>query len=322
MELISQFHFIHPLWLWLWLPAGLIMWSVYHRSDSLRAWRKVISPQLLKHLLLEDEKKSGRWRPVYMLGIAWLVGIFALAGPSWKASPSPFIEDQAGLFIVLKVTADMLAEDIQPSRLQRSVIKIHDLLELKNDLRTGLVAYAGSSHLVMPLTTDQAIINSFAAALDPGIMPQTGDDPAAAISLAGQRLKKAGIPGSIVLITDAIDPSQHAALKKAQQANGIAVHILAVAADASVIPPLNSPPAAPLNLKLMQQAANALDGSLTTVSADKGDIQQLASRIERSINAAPQGEGEQWQDAGYYLLPLLALIMLTFFRRGGAVVVG
>ena len=318
---LEQFHFLRPVWLLLLIPAAYLMWSVYRRSDSLRAWRQVIAPHLLDHLLLREGGEEGRWRPVYMLGIGWLAGILALAGPSWQMQPSPFSEEQAAMFVVIKVTPQMLAQDIQPSRLQRSVLKIHDLLDLKKDVRTGLIAYAGSAHLVMPLTSDAGIINNFAAALEPGIMPMQGDEPAEAIALANQRLKKAAVAGSIVLITDAIDTSQLAALDKIHQQGGSDVHILAMAAGPEVIPPPGSPPAPALDLDSLREAASTLGGSLTLVTADKRDVESLSGKIERSISNAPPGEGQQWQDAGYYLLWLLVLIMPMFFRHGGAVAV-
>ncbi len=317
----DQFHFLRPAWLLLLIPASFLMWSVYQRSDSLRAWKKVIAPTLLEHLLLRQSGEGGRWRPVYMLGLAWLAGILALAGPSWQMQASPFSQDQAALFIVVKVTPGMLARDIQPSRLQRSVLKIHDLLELKKDVRTGLIAYAGSAHLVMPLTSDTGIINSFAQALEPGIMPQKGDEPAEAIALANQRLKRAAVPGSIVLFTDAIDRSQIAALDKIHHQGGVEVHILAMAAGPEVMPAPGSPPAPALDLDSLREAARAMGGTVITVTADKHDVESLSAKIERSISHAPAQDGRQWQDAGYYLLPLLALLMLTFFRRGGSVAV-
>jgi len=312
---LEQFHFLRPLWLLLLIPAAYLMWSVYQRSDSLRAWRQVISPHLLDHLLLREGGKEGRWRPVYLLGLGWLAGTLALAGPTWQMQPSPFSEDQAAMFVVIKVTPQMLARDIQPSRLQRSVLKIHDLLELKKDVRTGLIAYAGSAHLVMPLTSDAGIINNFTAALEPGVMPMEGDEPAEAIALANQRLKKAAVPGSIVLITDAIDNSQLAVLNRIHEQGGSDVHILAMAAGPEVIPPPGSPPAPALDLGSLREAAKAMGGSVSVVSADKSDVESLAARIEHSINQIPASEGQQWQDAGYYLLWLLALIMPFFFRR-------
>ncbi len=318
---LQQLHFLRPAWLLLLVPAGFLIWSVYQRSDSLRAWKRVISPKLLEHLLILEAGKAGRWRPVYMLGLGWLVGILALAGPSWQMQASPFSEDLSALFIVVKVTPEMLAQDIQPSRLQRSVMKIHDLLEIKSDVRTGLIAYAGSAHLVMPLTSDAGVINTFAEALEPDIMPMSGDEPAQAIALANQRLKDAAVPGSIILMTDSVDASQLAALKSIYQQGGYQVHILAMAADSDVIPPSGSYPAPALDLKSLREAARAMDGTVTEVTADKRDVENLSANIERSISHAPPQEGQQWKDSGYYLLVLLALILLTFFRQGGAVTV-
>jgi len=318
---LEQFHFLRPAWLLLLVPAGFLVWSVYQRSDSLRAWRKVISPHLLEHLLMREGAESGRWRPVYILGVSWLIGILALAGPSWQMQASPFSEDLSALFIVVKVTPQMLASDIQPSRLQRSVMKIHDLLELKSDVRTGLIAYAGSAHLVMPLTSDAGVINSFAGALEPGIMPMSGDEPGQAIALANQRLKNAAVPGSIVLITDSVDASQLTSLETTHEQGGVEVHILAMAAGPEVIPPPGSHPAPALDMNSLRDAARSMVGTVTVVTADKRDVEKLSANIERSISHAPAQEGQQWKDSGYYLLFLLALILLTFFRQGGAVTV-
>ena len=319
--LLEQFHFLRPAWLLLLIPAALLMWSVYQRSDSLRAWKKVIGPNLLEHLLLREGGKEGRWRPVYRLGIAWLAGILALAGPSWQMQPSPFSEDQAAMFIVIKVTPEMLAQDIQPSRLQRSVLKVQDLLETRKDIRTGLIAYAGSAHLVMPLTSDAGVINDFAAALEPDIMPLKGDEPAEAIALATRRLQDAGVPGSVVLITDTIDSSQLSALESTHKQGKIEVHLLAMAAGPEVIPPPGSYPAPALDMNALKQAARVMGGTVTTVTADRQDIESLSAKIERSISSAPAGEGRQWKDSGYYLLILVAIFMLSFFRRGGSVVI-
>jgi Ca-activated chloride channel family protein len=322
MELLAnlvQFHFLRPWWLLLLIPAALLIWSIFRRSDSLRAWKKVIEPQLLDHLTMRETEQHGRWKPVYMMGVAWLVAILALAGPSWQRQPAPFSEDLAAMFIVVKVTPEMQAQDIQPSRLQRGILKINDLLGITRDIRAGLVAYAGSAHLVMPLTSDAGVINSFAAALQPSIMPRQGDEPAEAIALAASRLKDASVPGSIVLITDAVDGSQLTALKQIHDEYGIDVHILAMAAPADVVPPPGSYPAPALDMASLEAAARAMGGTVIAVSADKRDVERLASRVERSLSNVPAQEGEQWKDAGYFLLMLLAMIMLSFFRRGGSV---
>jgi len=316
------FHFLRPAWLLLLAPAALVTWSIMRRQDPMRSWKAVIAPGLLEHLAIRKEERRSRFRPVLGLAALWLLGILALAGPSWEKEPTPFTQDQAALFIVLKVTPDMLAADIQPNRLQRAVQKISDLLALRPGTRTGLVAYAGSAHLVMPLTADPDIISFFASELVPDVMPVPGDDPVQAVQLAQRRLLASGLPGSIVLVADFIDPAFDTGLASAVNGKGAEVHILAVAAGPEVVPPAGSPPAPALDEEAMRKAAKALGGALVLVTPDDSDVRKLNARIEHSIAAAPALEGERWKDAGYYLVLAFAVLVLPFFRRGGAVEVG
>ena len=313
------FHFLRPAWLLLLLPAGLVIGSILQRQDPMRSWQTVIAPGLLEHLAIRKDERRSPLRPVFVLAAAWLFGILAMAGPSWEKEPTPFTEDLAALFIVLKVTPGMLAEDIQPNRLKRSVQKISDLLALRPGTKTGLVVYAGSAHLVMPLTSDPEIIAFFASELTPDVMPVPGDDPVQAIELAQRRLLASGLPGSVVLVADAIDPASVAGLAGISKAGGVDVHVLAVAGGPEVVPPAGSPPAPALDEDTMRKAAKAGGGALVLVTPDDSDVRRLSTQIEHSIAAAPAQEGERWKDAGYYLLLGLFMLVLPFFRRGGAV---
>ena len=67
--------------------------------------------------------------------------------------------------------------DVAPSRLERAKQKISDLLARARRARApGLIAYAGTAHLVMPLTDDRAVIEPFLAALTPDLMPSDGQE--------------------------------------------------------------------------------------------------------------------------------------------------
>ena len=179
LAFIQNLHFLRPAWFLLLIPIALFTFLQWRSGDLGRQWQGVIASHLLPRMVLPGSQRrllSPLWVSVVVLPLL----VVALAGPSWQMQTSPFSEDQAALFIVMKVTPEMLAQDIQPSRLQRSVMKVHDLLETRKDVRTGLIAYAGSAHLVMPLTSDSGIINTFAAALDPEVMPMEGDTLSAA----------------------------------------------------------------------------------------------------------------------------------------------
>jgi Ca-activated chloride channel family protein len=210
----------------------------------------------------------------------------------------------------------MLAEDIQPSRLERAVHKICDLLALRPGARTALIAYAGSAHLVMPFTTDARLVEEFAAELSPELMPRPGNAPVEALTLATQLLQQADVGGgNILLITDALQPDAVATLPP-----GVRAEVLAVAAPPGSPAPLSGPPAPPLDRATLGTAARALGGGLVEVSVDDSDVQTLARRLERRLAGSRNaGEGERWRDAGYYLLFPLAIIVLLWFRRGWAV---
>ena len=240
---IAKFHFLRPAWLLALIPIALIVWQIRRRQSGQAAWQDVIDPHLLEHLLVRPDSQR-RFRPVHLLTITWLLSTLALAGPTWRREPSPFTDDEAALVITMAVTPTMEAQDIQPSRLERSVQKIRDLLTLREGMNTALVAYAGSAHLVMPITQDAEIIETFAGELKPDIMPKQGDAVAEAIVLAEQILEGAGRPGSILLITDHLDLS---AVDSSSLSHGSPVHILAVAGDQSKPLPLGSPPA-PLSI--------------------------------------------------------------------------
>ena len=114
----------------------------------------------------------------------------------------------------------MQASDLQPSRLERAQHKLHDWLALRPGARAGLIAYSGSAHLVMPLTRDSRIVEQMAQALEPSVMPVQGEALADALKLAQQQLERAGVPGSIVVMTDSIAASQLSALAGYRQAGG------------------------------------------------------------------------------------------------------
>lgn len=318
LNALTNFHFLRPWLLCLLIPAAALLWYAWRTQNS-RSGMQVIADHLLEHLLVGG-KKQKKVRPVYLLAAFWFLAIIALAGPSWQKEPSPFTEDTAGLVIAMKVTPTMLAQDIQPSRLERATQKIHDLLELRPGAKTALIAYSGSAHLTMPLTVDPNIIDMFSQALTPEIMPEAGDAAAEAIKLAASLLNKAKIPGSILLIADQIAGDQLGPLQSFQKKSAIPVHIYAIAADKGVTVPPESPPAPALNMDDMKKAADAMGAGLTIVSPDDRDVQKLSQRIQTSLSTAKQNQGERWQDAGYWLLPLLLVLALCFFRRGWIVV--
>jgi len=288
----------------------MLTWALWRRQGDV-AWRRLIGPHLLPHLLSGNSETASPLRPLHLLALFWFVGSLAFAGPSWQREASPFADDQAPLVIALHVGPSMLAQDIQPTRLERATHKIHDLLELRPGARVALIAYAGSAHQVIPFTTDARLIETFAAELSPDIMPVEGSSAVEAIEMGRRLLVEAGAGGSVLLITDQVDSNAIANI-----ADGPPVDILAVAAPVGTPAPLDGPPAIALHEESLSNAASILGGRFLQVSVDDSDVKSLSRRLDTRPVVAPTDEGQRWRDAGYYLLFPIGLIVLLWFRQG------
>jgi Ca-activated chloride channel family protein len=284
------FHLLRPQWLIALAPVVAILALVLWRQRAETQWSGVVASHLLKHLIVRPGRKWGI-NPAWLVASGMLLGIVALSGPTWRRELPPFVEDKAPLMIALSLSSSMTATDVAPSRLERAKEKIRDLLSARAGARTGLIAFAATSHLVMPLTDDRLVIEPFLAALTPNLMPSDGHNAIAAVALAAQSLATEPVAGTILVVGD--DLAGEPALRQAAGRNNL--------------------------LMLAITAGDAPSGAVR-VSVDGADIRTLERRIETRYQAA-QGDtfGTQWLDEGYWLLLPLALLSLLWFRRGTTV---
>jgi Ca-activated chloride channel homolog len=303
MTFFDGFHFIRPLWLLTLLPSAFIVMIIWQAKDPRQAWRGIIEPHLLEALIITSDKRR-QLTPVHLISFFLLFTPFVIAGPSWKRIPSPFAEETAALVIVVETTESMTLDDIAPSRIERSAQKIKDLLELRPDTHTSLIAYAGSAHVAMPLTSDTGIVAEFAQSLSPQIMPVKGDSSYEAIMLAEDQLESTKRNGSILLISDGVEENQASLIT---QNSRFPVHVLSMSGG-------NTPVS-------LQDIADSTGGSIIKVSADENDVKLLASRAQRSFGQVMDSTDSQgqWVDSGYLFVPLLALVSLVWGRRGWAI---
>jgi Ca-activated chloride channel family protein len=299
---MAEFHFLRPQLLLGLLPLLLVWWALWRGQDSYAQLKKVVAPHLLEHLVV-GETQTSRLRPVYLLFLVWFLAVLALAGPAWEREAAPFADDDAGLVVVLKVSGTMQATDVQPSRLARAKHKLRDLLEARKGASTGLIVYSGSAHLVMPLTRDDRIVSAMVEDLTPELMPADGDALGEALQLAESVLERAGVPGSVLVMADAVAPAQLDQIVAAKPS--LPVQFLAMSAFAA---PVESG---------LARAASVLGAPVLRLSVDEADVQRVAQRAQSDFKAvAGESRGDRWRDAGYLLLPLIALLALFWSRRG------
>ena len=320
----SALHFLRPQWLWLLLGLPLLAWVLKVRRRRAQAWRDWVDPHLLPQLL--DSNGARRMRNgAWLVWPAALAAIFALAGPSWRQSEQPLWQTRMPLVIALDLSSATAAADLPPSRLLQARSEIAQLLQARAGAQVGLVAFAGDAFTVAPLTDDAANVALFLDALEPGVMPVDGQRADRAIHHAQRLLEQAGFSrGEILLLTDHADAAARRAAAEAATA-GFRVSAMGLG-DARGAPYRDADGAirqARLDTASLQGLAGAGGGAYAAVAAGDGDLRALGLLQVAAADAvsARGAKGTVWQDEGYWLLPVLMLLSLLVFRRGGALAV-
>jgi Ca-activated chloride channel family protein len=114
-----------------------------------------------------------RWRAVRLAVAAALVGV-AVAGPRWGAERSTVRTRGIDLVLALDASLSMLATDERPNRLERMKQEVRRLRALSTGDRVGVLAFAGRSYVLSPLTVDAGALDLFLDNLDPSIVGQAG----------------------------------------------------------------------------------------------------------------------------------------------------
>jgi len=322
---LSAFHFLRPWWLLAVPLAGLLLWLGRSPNGRL-GWGSTIAPALLPHLIVNAPGSRGP-RPIHAVAALLMLGGIAAAGPTWQQDLPPFLDNQAPLIVAVDLSPSMDAADVPPSRLQAAKHKLHDLLARRAGAKTGLIAYAGSAHLVLPPTDDPSLVDLFIQSLSTELIAAPGKDAAGAINVAASVLKSTQAGGTVLLVTDGADTSQLPQVEQLAKAADFQILVLAAgASDAGVLRDARGQPRMDKDgkpvlgtfdasaIKQLAQAARAPLGSLTLNDDDLDWVTLHAQRHFQEVQNA--GQAVHWKDVGYWLCWPLAILALLCLRRG------
>ena len=225
-----MFRFEDPIYLYLLvlIPILAIIRFVGYRSRKHRL-RTFGNPTLLKELMPD----VSRWRPevkFWLLQAALALLIIMLARPQMGTKISH--EKRTGIetIIAMDISNSMLAEDVAPSRLDRSKMIVENLVDKFSNDKIGLIVFAGDAFVQLPITSDYVSAKMFLSNIDPSMMATQGTDIATAINMATHSFTQDQEVGkAIVIITDGEDHEGGAieAAKAAKDA-GMRVYMLGV----------------------------------------------------------------------------------------------
>ncbi|SIO17559.1 Ca-activated chloride channel family protein [Sulfurivirga caldicuralii] len=320
----DSLHFLRPLWLIALLPSLLLWWGLLRRQHPLGRWAAVIEERILRLLQLETGTPPQRW-PLHGLLVLWTLAVLALSGPTVSQVSVPAHKTRTGTVIVFDLSLSMLAQDVPPSRLVRARYKLLDLLERTPQQKYALVVYAGSAHVMLPISDDTATLHNLVPSLSPTLMPRLGSRPDLAMEQADALLRGAQIErGHIIWITDDLDREQ--ALRNFFKSHDYSLAILAVGTpEGAPIPLPNGQMLKDRDGKLviarlpwarLQAFAREVNAVLTPLTLDDSDIERIRPpfAVGKAQDAAETVR--QWQDLGPWLVLLVALGSALLFRRG------
>ena len=234
-----MFRFEEPIYLYLLaiIPLLAVVKWMLDRQQKKRL-RRFGDPQLLKQLMPDVSK----WRPTakfWLMQAALTLLIVMLARPQMGTRVSN--EKRTGIetIIAMDISNSMLAEDVAPSRLDRTKMMVENLVDNFTDDKIGLIVFAGEAFVQLPITSDYVSAKMFLSDITPSLIVSQGTDIATAINMAVNSFtQQQGVGKAIIVVTDGEDHEGGAEeAAKAARKKGMRVYVLGVGSpDGSPIP--------------------------------------------------------------------------------------
>jgi len=322
---LLPFSFLRPWWLLALPPTLLLCAYLYRHMKKYSGWEALL-PVNLRNALLQQQPGRHYAGRYLLLALAWALALVALAGPAWESDDAVERSDQAALVLVLQVSRSMLSTDLTPNRLEQARHKVEDILRAFPERRIGLIAYAGSAHLVAPLTRDHATLKNLLGVLHPDIMPARGQQADQALLLAAKLLSS--LPpdsAQVLLLTNGLSADEQSLADPTSEQLGERLRVLGIGtADGAPVPLAEGgfmrdeqgrillPQ---LDESVLSHFARRHGGDYARLSVDDSDIQYLLADAP-SVDEVLQTDQRQWLDQGHWVLLLLLPIAAFGARRG------
>ena len=225
------------LYLLLLIPVFLLGYALLRGLRKRRV--KAFGEPELVNALMPSRSRSKGWVRMVLFCLGFLVFVLGLARPQTGAKLSERKTRGAEIIVALDVSNSMLAQDYSPNRLERAKLAISRLTDLLQDDRIGLVIFAGTSFVQLPVTTDYVSAKMFLGNIDTGSIPIQGTAIGDAIRLSIKSFSAQSEKSRVIIVIS--DGENHeddpvAAAKDAAEF-GIKVYTIGVgSADGQPIP--------------------------------------------------------------------------------------
>ena len=317
-----MFRFEEPIYLYLLavIPVlALVRWLLERKQH--KRLRKFGDPELLSQLMPD----VSRWRPAakfWMLEAALALLIVMIARPQMGTRISHDKRTGIETIIAMDISNSMLAEDVVPSRLDRTKMMVENLVDNFTDDKIGLIVFAGDAFVQLPITSDYVSAKMFLSDIHPSLMATQGTDIATAINMATNSFtQQQGVGKAIIVVTDGED-HEGGALEAAKDAKkkGMRVYVLGVGSPNGAPIPLGNgnymkdrtgnTVMTKLNEEMCRQVAEAGGGAYIHVDNNSNAQQQLDNELSKLTKKEMQSTIYSDYDEQFQAFGIIALILL------------
>ena len=321
-------YWFRPWWLLLLPLLGWLLWQLWHRQKRAGRWQMILPPAFHSALLSGGNGRESKL-PWVALGVAWLLTILALLGPSWERVEQTSQKPADPLVVILELTPEMLATDVTPNRLEQARRKLFDLLQNRSDAQTAIVVYAGSAHTLVPLSDDLSTSRNLLDALKPSLMPLAGHRADLAVNKALALLTQSALgDGRILLVGSSLTDLEREGIQQALDGKSTEFLMLGIGTaegapitqeDGSFLKDDQGAILVPrLDESSLKAFVNGLDGRYRHGGLDDADLRALGllDGPRHLRNDGQTSRLDTWADQGYWLLLPLLLLAACAGRRG------
>ena len=319
-----MFRFGEPIYLYLLLIVPfLVVFYLYTNYRRRKRLRQYGDPELMAHLMPNVSK----YRPdvkFWLVTAALVMVIFMLARPQFGSKMETVKRQGVETVVALDISNPMMAQDVTPSRLEKSKKLVSRLVETFNNDKVAMIVFAGEAFTQIPITSDYISAKMFLETISPSLITTQGTDIRGAIDLAMKSFTpNEGVGRAIVLITDG-ENHEGGAVEAAQQAaeKGVRVFVLGVGSpDGSPIPVEGTNDfrrdkdgnvvVTKLNEQMCQEIAKAGNGMYVRVDNTNNAERALNAEINKLAKADVETQVYTEFDEQFDVLAWLALVLLA-----------
>ena len=328
-----MFRFAHPDFLYLlFLLPVLVAFYVYAIVLKKKAIKKYGNPELLAELMPEVSPKRQHLKFWLLFGAITMV-IIVMAGPQFGSKLETVKRQGGEVMIALDISNSMLAQDVQPSRLEKAKRLVAQLVDKMENDKVGMIVFAGDAFTQLPITSDYISAKMFLESINPSLISKQGTAIGAAINLATRSFTpQEGVGRAVIVITDGENHEGGAVeAAKAAAEKGIQVSVLGVGMpDGAPIPVEGTNDfrrdrdgnvvVTRLNEQMCQEIAQAGDGIYVRVDNSNAAQKAIAQEINKMAKADVETQvytefNEQFQAVAWIILLLLLAEMLILERK-------